>query len=42
VDPANLKSILFQQCTNIPNDIGHILHEDNFSLKNYNSMTVPL
>ena len=32
VDPPNLKSILFQQCTNIPNNIGNILHEDQFSL----------
>jgi hypothetical protein len=32
VDPPNLKSILFQQCTNIPNDIGYILHEDQISI----------
>jgi hypothetical protein len=32
VDPPSLKSILFQRCTNIPNNIGYILHEDQFSL----------
>ena len=32
VDPPNLRNILFQQCTNIPNDIGCILHDGQFSL----------
>jgi hypothetical protein len=32
MDPPNLKSILFQRCTNIPNDIGYILHEDQISI----------
>jgi hypothetical protein len=32
VDPPNLKSILFQRCTNIPNNIGYILHEDQISI----------
>ncbi len=32
VDLPNLKSILFQWCTNIQNDIGYILHEDQISI----------
>ena len=32
VDPPNLRCILFQRCTNIPNDIGCILHDDQFRL----------
>ena len=32
MNSPNLKSILFQRCTNIPNDLGYILHEDEISI----------
>lgn len=32
INSPNLKSILFQRCTNIPNDLGYILHEDDISV----------
>ena len=32
INSPNLKSILFQRCTNIPNDLGYILHEDEISI----------
>ena len=34
MNAPNLKNILFQRCTNIPNDLGYILHEDEISITN--------